>query len=93
MKLTNFLFVFVLSAIAVFALMELLFVLSSHRKLSNQRDLIAPEAESINKENASIKEDISYFTDPQNLEKELRGEFNYKKPGEKMIIIVPQQSQ
>jgi hypothetical protein len=73
MKLGKFLSVFVLSAIAVFALFELLFAL--------------------NKENSSIKDDISYFTSPQNLEKELRGEFNYKKPGEKMIIIVPESSQ
>lgn len=33
-----------------------------------------------------------YLANPLNLEKELRARFNYKRPGEKMIIIVPAQA-
>lgn len=38
---------------------------------------------------ATLKEETQYLADPVNLEKELRARFNYKKPGEKMIVIVP----
>lgn len=37
---------------------------------------------------ANLQEETKYLANPLNLEKELRARFNYKKPGEKMIIIV-----
>lgn len=37
----------------------------------------------------SLEEEVQYLSNPANLEKELRARFNYKKPGETMIIIVP----
>ncbi len=40
----------------------------------------------------SLQEESQYLANPLNLEKELRARFNYKKPGETMIIIVPEQS-
>jgi peptidoglycan hydrolase CwlO-like protein len=40
---------------------------------------------------ADLQNQTQYLTNQANLEKELRAEFNYKKPGETMIIIVPQQ--
>jgi cell division protein FtsB len=40
----------------------------------------------------SLQEESQYLANPINLEKELRARFNYKKPGETMIIIVPAQS-
>ena len=36
--------------------------------------------------------ELEYFGNPANLEKELRARFNYKKPGETMIVIVPNQT-
>ncbi len=38
---------------------------------------------------ANLKGEAQYLSNPLNLEKELRARFNYKKPGESMIIIVP----
>jgi hypothetical protein len=46
------------------------------------------ESLSIDKNN--VQKDINYYSDPSNLEKLLREKFNYKKPGEGMIIVVPQ---
>jgi uncharacterized protein YpmB len=40
----------------------------------------------------NLQSDIQYLANPLNLEKEIREFFNYKKPGETMIIIVPNQS-
>lgn len=36
--------------------------------------------------------DAAYFADPRNYEKELRARFNYRLPGETMIILVPSSS-
>lgn len=34
-----------------------------------------------------LKADIGYFSDPENLAKELKSKFDYKKPGERLIKI------
>ncbi len=47
------------------------------------------ELELVEKDNADLKEKISYYSNPRNLEKELRARFNYRLPNEKLIIIVP----
>ena len=36
----------------------------------------------------SLSNEVQYLANPMNLEKELRARFNYKKPGETMMIIV-----
>jgi hypothetical protein len=41
---------------------------------------------------ADLQSEEQYLANPINLEKELRARFNYKKPGETMIIIVPAQT-
>ncbi len=37
----------------------------------------------------SLQQETQYLGNPANLEKELRARFNYKKPGETMVIIEP----
>ena len=37
----------------------------------------------------TLQNETQYLSNPANLEKELRARFNYKKPGETMVIIVP----
>lgn len=37
----------------------------------------------------TLQQENQYLSNPANLEKELRARFNYKKPGETMVIIVP----
>lgn len=41
-------------------------------------------------DNEKLKSELEYFSNPANLEKEIRARFNLKKPGERMIILVPQ---
>jgi len=38
---------------------------------------------------SNLQLEMQYLANPLNLEKELRAQFNYKKPGETMLIIVP----
>lgn len=40
----------------------------------------------------ALKADYDFYLNPDNLEKELRARFNYRSPGEKLIIIVPPQA-
>ena len=42
------------------------------------------------KENKTLNSKIEYFSHTENLLKELKSQFNYRDPSEKMIIIVPQ---
>jgi len=39
-----------------------------------------------------LQSDFTYYLNPANLEKELRARFNYRQPGENLIIIVPKAS-
>ncbi|MDP1689109.1 MAG: septum formation initiator family protein [bacterium] len=57
---------------------------AEHATLQNQ-------LQTIKKENENIAEDLNYFQNPENLEKEVRAQLNYKKQGEKVIIVVPKQ--
>ncbi len=41
---------------------------------------------------SSLQSDYEFLQNPDNLEKELRARFNYKIPGEKLVIIVPPSS-
>ena len=41
-------------------------------------------------ETAKLTDDIEYYSDPHNLEKVLRAQFNYRAPDEKLIIVVPE---
>jgi len=38
----------------------------------------------------ALRAELDYLLNPQNLEKELKARFNFKKPGEKLIILVPE---
>lgn len=56
-----------------------------HTRLSSFRDRVAHFEE----ENENLMQDLEYFSESENLAKEFRSQFNYKKPGETLIIVVP----
>lgn len=60
--------------------------------LSQKAGKLEAKILNLQQENSDLQTDLEYLKNPENLEKELRGRFNYKKPGEKMIIVVPSQS-
>ena len=45
------------------------------------------EAQMLKSENEQLQSDINYFSKPENLIKEFKAKFDYKKPGEKLIKI------
>lgn len=50
---------------------------------------LTSDFDKLNEENKTLESDIEYYSNPRNLEKELRSRFNYRAPNEKMIIVVP----
>ena len=83
-------------SIAVF-LTALLIVLGNEiyffGKKNNQNELRYKELQSetarARADYDRMESDLNYYLNPENLEKELRARFNYRLPGEKMIVIVP----
>jgi hypothetical protein len=54
---------------------------ASLMKLKEQFDIVKKEGD-------SLRNDLDHYLNPDNLEKELRARFNYRKEGEKLIIMV-----
>lgn len=60
-----------------------------NRRLEVKINNLETGAGALGKENQSLEENIKYFRQPDNLMKELKSLFNYRQPGEKMMIIIP----
>ncbi|OIO64916.1 hypothetical protein COW77_00050 [Candidatus Wolfebacteria bacterium CG18_big_fil_WC_8_21_14_2_50_39_7] len=81
--------VIILSIILSAILAQSYFFIKERNRLKTDSDNLNSRLQALLKENADLQSDIEYFSHPENLEKELKSRFNYKKPGEKMMIIVP----
>lgn len=74
--------------IIVLAIQTIIFIKNSGG-LSADLKIMKEKAEALAKENEDLQAQIEYYSKPENLEKELKSKFNYKKSEEKMMIIVP----
>jgi len=68
---------------------QIYFILKESNGLKKDLDDLNGRIGVLAKENSDLKSDIEYFSNPENLEKELKSKFNYKEAGEKMMIVVP----
>lgn len=66
-------------------------MLGEYRAIEVKNEKSIAQINILRAENKRFEDEINYYQVPENLEKKLRENFNYKKPGEKMIIIVPSQ--
>jgi hypothetical protein len=48
--------------------------------------------DAVERDHATLADELLYYSNPLNLEKELRARLNYHAPGEKTIILVPKAS-
>lgn len=85
----KFIIVLILSVIFVVVSIQAYFILKERNQLKSNLTNLDARLDAILKENANLQLEIEYFSHPENLEKELRLKFNYKKPDEKMMIVVP----
>lgn len=70
------------------------FNLNSRRaELASRLGVVNEKIEKLETENRNLQTDLEYFVDLENLAKEFKSQFNYKRPGEKLIIVVPESSQ
>lgn len=61
------------------------------RNLKREMATVVDEIELVESDSDKLNEKIEYFSDPRNLEKELRARFNYRLPYEKLIIVIPEE--
>ncbi len=59
------------------------------QKLERKLNFLKTKLGEIEKENKALKNQIDYFKEPQNLEKEVRKRLPLKKKGEKVLVITP----
>lgn len=74
---------------AVVIAYELIQLFIVNKKLNLDFSVSSKKLDSLKTDNVILRADLEYFKNPENFEKELRSRLNYKKPGEKMIIVVP----
>ena len=79
----------ILIIILLFLLAQVYFFFKERNQLRREFRSLTEKSENLVVENEKIKSEIEYYSNPENLEKELRAKFNYKKIGEKMMIISP----
>lgn len=82
-------------AIAGLALMSIFIAARVYGFFAQERELNADLADiearltQAQATESNLELEMQYLANPLNLEKELRAQFNYKKPGETMIVIAP----
>ena len=80
----------ILGILVVFLGVEVWYFSTQIRVRSGTATELRAELESVLDDRAELEADRDYYSDDENLEKELRGRFNYRAPGESMIILVPE---
>lgn len=82
----------ILAVILIFVGMKVYSFWGQEKQLNQSFTDIEARLAATKTDEANLRLDVQYLANPANLEKELRSRFNYKKPGETMIVIVPGQS-
>jgi cell division protein FtsL len=81
--------VIILMILLLAASVQIYLIFKELNQLKKETGDMGNRLATLSKENTNLQSEIEYFSRPENLEKELKAKFNYKKPGEKMIIITP----
>ena len=66
---------------------EIFSMARENKRVKDDFEKLVNQFDSVKKENDTLKEELDYYSKPENLIKELRARFNYKISDEKMIII------
>ncbi|MDP2629586.1 MAG: septum formation initiator family protein [Candidatus Harrisonbacteria bacterium] len=76
---------FIITAISI----QLLNLFEQKKALSSHFDDFQAQSSALLEENKKLEGEIEYLSNEENLEKELRSRFNYRRSDEKMYILVP----
>jgi cell division protein FtsL len=87
MKLASAILIFI---VLIFIGVQIFSFLNEQRDLNQNLADVQTRLTQAKADEADLQAETQYLSNPANIEKELRSQFNYKKPGETMVIIVPQ---
>jgi len=78
-----------LAVVLILLGMRIFSFIKQDQQLSQTLSETQARLEKAQADEANLSAELQYLENPENLQKELRAQFNYKKPGETMMIIVP----
>lgn len=90
MKILGIIVAFMITAATI---MQLYRLQGERTKQMRELNEITQQLGFVSAENKQLEEEIQYYKNPANLEREARTQFNYVSPGEKLIIVVPPKTQ
>ena len=78
-----------LAAIAILGgiTVQLYHLYRNNSEIGNRLEEARAAAKELGAEKDKLEADLDYFSQPENLAKELKEKFDYKRPGEKLIKI------
>lgn len=80
-----------LSILAVLLGSRILGMFGDLREVRAARTELEAKKEVLETRHTDLEEQVRLVSDPNHLEQELRSRFNYKLPGEQVIVVVPPQ--
>ncbi len=81
--------IILLSVLVLFVWVQVFSFIGRERELQKTYSDYTVKLDKANLDLQKLKNEMQYYSNSANVEKTLRGEFNYKAPGEKLLIIVP----
>lgn len=81
--------IIILSIAFAFVVTQIISAIREEHSLAQTFSDIESRLEQAKTEEQNLSAEMNYLANPANLEKELRARFNYAKPGETMVVIVP----
>jgi hypothetical protein len=82
----------VLFILLIFVVVQIVKFSGRMRAAKGMYDSVQTDFERTRADHENLKAEFSYFSNPVNLSKELRSRFNYTLPGEKILILVQEES-
>jgi len=79
----------ILSILLVFLVVQIWYFYSRGDSIADTLIEAQKKLDAAKTDYESLKADADYYSQTANIEKELRARFNYKLPGENMIVVVP----
>jgi cell division protein FtsB len=89
MRLKRLLATALFLAVLAFLWVQLFSLFRQSGELKKTEAELRQKHEALVRENERLEREVTYYSYPENIEKLLRSRFNYKKPGEHMIIVIP----
>lgn len=89
MKISQGIGLALIGGVCVLLVIQFVSLFSQSRELSTSIRSLEEQYERIEEKNKEREDELEYRSHPHNIEKLLREQFNYRKVGEEMIIVIP----